>query len=854
MVLIDQVSGDQKEVICMKNSINITTLGHLAVRQESQVLNSFVSTKSVLLLVHLAMYPGEHTRKKLAAMFWSETTDKQALKNLRTVLASVRQSIPNVILVSRDTLAINPSMQLNVDAIQFESGCKEMMSSPEQRGQIKTLQALTELYQGAFLANVGIRDAIDLDEWITGKQRQLHDLYLNLLHQLVELTIQRADYETGLHYARKLIGIDPLWEDAQRQLMRLLVYTNHTNEALSQYETLARLLEEELGVEPEEETVTLYEQIKARQLETPEPKRRSSIVLPDIPLVETVDDIAMAQRMLNTPQCHLLTLYGISGVGKTALATQIAYHRQHLYADGAYLISLKGIQSARDLPYLVAASLGIDHNSQSDHRELEEIIAEHLRDRHMLLVLDNYEHLLPETAFIETLLQQAPQVQVIVTSQTPLNLFREWLIPVNGLPVPTPDDSSPEDCASVRLFDLIAKRINPRFDMQENLSGVIEICRLVDGLPLAIVIAAGWTQIVSVEKVMDYIIEGQEFNLPLQQDLPPRHRSIEMMLEYTWSTLSDDEQYALTSLSIFNASFDMDESQAICGVEISLLTSMIQRSLVQRYDDRYRMHNLIWRYARRKLLYSDQRQSLAERYTNEITRSLATLQTGNYLLHEYLLVIEMQYSRIWNFDWMPKKYQPRYVLEISQYLMPYWEISRPETLATATSLITEINPAILEPEMVVVWHVQMAQLHALDGYPHHVKEHLRQALEHIAIQTTWHHIAVIFSLFHNMSHLPAASPTDSETTSEDVQILRRAQVKLTSLYMHLREYDEVDAMFAHLYDETSSAINRVCILMLRGAIAAETHAYPTAYAHFADALQWLKDTDEPLLSGQSLQK
>jgi DNA-binding SARP family transcriptional activator len=832
----------------MESEIKITTLGNLSVANNAEIMEGFISTKAILLLVYLAMHPGDHARKKLAAMLWSETTNQQALKNLRTVLSSVRQAIPEVLVVSRDALAINPVLRVDVDAALFESGCRAMLSSSVSANQIATIQNLIELYQGAFLADVRIRDAAELTEWINTKQRQLHDQYLNLLHYLVDLTIKQADYEVGLAYARQLVGIDPLWENAQRQLMCLLVYTNRTHEALIQYESLVNLLDEELATEPEAETSTLYQQIKSQQLKPIQHSRRSTIVLPDTPFVETMDDLAMAQRMLNTPQCRLLTLYGISGVGKTALATQIAFHRQHLYTHGAHLISLKEIQSVRDLPYVIAATLGLEYSSQMEQGALEDMVVEALSDHHMLLVLDNYEHLLPETAFIETFLKQAPRLQLIITSQTPLNLFREWLIPLSGLPIPPPDAVSPQDYASVRLFDLIARRINPRFNLNEHLAGIIKICELVDGLPLAIIIAAGWTQIAPVNKIVDSIVEGQEFNLPFQQDLPPRHRSLEMMLEYTWSTPSDDEQYALTSLSIFNASFDMDETQAICGIEISLLTNMIQRSLVQRYDDRYRMHNLIWRYARRKLLYSDYRQLLAERYLKHIARSLSALRTGeSLLLHEYLLTVEIQYSRIWNFDWMPKRHQPRYVLEISQFLMPYWEISRAEALATVTSLIKEIDTATLEPEMVMIWHVQMAQLHAVNSDTHHVKDHLQQALTHNTIQATWHHIAVIFSLYHNMSHLLTASPNDQETINEDVQILRRAQFKLTTLYMQLREYDEVDAMFAHLFEEMQNPINCAYILALRGAIAAETRGYATAYTHFSDALQRLKDIDEPML-------
>lgn len=228
------------------------------------------------------------------------------------------------------------------------------------------------------------------------------------------------------------------------------------------------------------------------------------------------------------------------------------------------------------------------------------------------MVLDNYEYVLPDTNFVQSLLEQAPQVQVVITSQMPLNLFREWLLPLTGLSCPPEGDAHPEMYEAVRLFELTAQRNNPRFNLQSNLNGVAQICRLVDGLPLALVIAAGWTQILPIHKIIEHILEGQEFNLPYQQTMPAHHQSMEMMLEYTWSTLNEAEKHALTALAIFNSVFDLDEAEQICAVDVTALIVLIQRSLIQKFDDKYRMHQLVWRHARKKLLYSDQREWLGQ--------------------------------------------------------------------------------------------------------------------------------------------------------------------------------------------------------------------------------------------------
>lgn len=823
----------------------ISTLGQLNIQHNGQERVEFISMKASLLFVYLAMHPGEHTRKKLAAMFWSETNDKQALKNLRTVLSSIRQQLPDALVITRDGLAVNPSAAIQVDASLFEAGCQAVFTAPDEPDRLPDMQNLAELYRGAFLVDVAFREAVALDEWLMDKQRELQELYTRLLYEITEQAQQQADYETGIQYARRLVSLDPYWDAARCQLMRLLAYTNRSNEALQQYESFARLLVEELGAEPEEETRTLYEQIRSRHIRLPQQRvARSSIMLPDMPFVETLEDIALAQRMLNTPQCRLLTVYGISGIGKTALATQIAFHRQHLYADGAYLISLKQSQSARDLLYAVASSLGIDALSQSSPPELEQTLIEYLRDRHILLVLDNYEHLLPETGFVQKILEQTSRMQLVVTSQAPLNLFREWLLPLHGLRLPAPGDPNPEACEAVRLFELTAQRVNPRFDLMANLADVVEICQLVDGLPLALIIAAGWTQIVPITRIKEYIIEGQEFSLPLQQDLPPHHQSLEMMLEHTWNTLAEPEQYALTALSIFNAVFVIEEVEQICGVTLDVLAALIQKSLIQKYDDRYRIHQLIWRYARKKLLYSERKAALAQQYMDYMIQILRDIQQQKLPLHEYLLAIESWYATLWNYTWMPRSFQPVYMLTLSRSLMAYWEISRSDELNAIRKLFEAIAAEPLAPEMRLLLHTQLARFHLQSGQTHPAYQRVQQILQENATAAAWTDWGTVFTLY----LLTARSPADDgQPVDADSAILLESYLKLLGLYLDMRDYGSADSFFEHLLDNTTQPMQTVLLQAIRATIFAETRQYPAAQQYFTQALAHSGLADMPLL-------
>lgn len=830
----------------MGAEFRITTLGKLQITRSELPLDGFISTKAALLFVFLAMHPGDHARRKLATMLWSETNDEQALKNLRTVLSSVRQQVGDAVIVTHDSLAVDPTARIVTDAVQFESGCAHVFGQPAGSEALRTMQNLAALYQGDFLLGVSVRDAAPLENWIIEKQRHLQELYTRLLSALVESATQQGAAELALGYAQQLTNMEPLWDVAQRQLMRLLAYTNKAHEALLQYERFARLLAEELGTQPEAETTALYAQIRAQDFGSlPTKVAPTRIVLPDMPYVEPVADIAFAQRMLNTPQCRLLTVFGISGIGKTTLVTQIAYQRQERYNDGTYFIALKETRTARELPYLIAHALGLDSGGQADEAVVEQIVMDRIHNREMLLVLDNYEQLLPETRFVQRILEQTSKVQLILTSQSPLNLFREWLLPLRGLTVPSADDPQPESYEAVRLFELTAQRIDPRFDLAQNLVGVMRICQLVDGLPLAIIIAAGWTQIVPVDKIVEYLEAGQEFSLPLQRSLPGHHQSLERMLEYTWGTLSPQEQDALTALSAFNAGFNLDEAHAICDVDLEALTLLIQRALVQRFDNSYRMHQLVWRYARKKLRRSNQQAALAERYLKYFGEVLAALQAERPLLHDYLLALEALLAHLWNYDWMPRSFQPIFMLTLSRYLMVYWEISQPEILPTIHESLATLNPALLPADLALLHSIQLARLNLHIGADREALDSVELALMR-ADSAHWHDLGVIFNLYARL--LPLAAPTSAaQPMDADAANARRTMLKLAAVYLAIRDTASTEELLAHLDSSDAQPLDRALIAAMRGSIAAE-NADPTAAGqHFSDALAFIEALDLPAL-------
>ena len=836
----------------MPTHIRIYTLGKLAIERNGQVLENFLSSKTALLFTYLAMHPGEHPRETLAALLWSETNDEQSLKNLRTVLSSLRRQLEDVLEVSRKSLAIRSDVTVWVDAAALEAANVDGFTLPGTLEPLKQLQELAALYKGDFLAPVRVRDAADLDDWITSTRHRLQQIYAQLLYTLVEQAREQAKYGLGLQYARELVAFDPLWEAAQRQLMGLLASSDHVSDALQQYEQLVRLLDEELGTSPDVETTRLYEQIKAGSSPARASAARQTIHSPNMLFVEPADDVELAQRMLNSPQCRLLTVYGISGIGKTALTLQIAFHRQHHYRNSAHFIALAETPSAGALPALIARAIGIELASNTDAETAQDAVIDYLSVREVLLVLDNYEHLLPDTTFVERLLDEAPQVQLIIASQNPLNLYREWLLPLRGLRVPEAASEQPETYESVRLFDLIARKVNPRFNLADVLTGVTQICRLVDGLPLGIILAAGWTQFLPISRIVEKMTEGIEFDLVYQRSLPARHQSIEMMLEYTWNTLDSAQQLALMRLSVFEGAFDLDTASQLCDVALDILIALIQKSLVLKFDETYRMHQLVRRYAGRKLFYSPEKESLSKRYLDYYSEFLEAVRRRHTHVHEYLLVIETQFDKLWNFDWMPKSFQPVYVLAMSRYLMVYLEVSHNINKRDVIALLEqfrESNGPELDSQWLGLLHLQLARLYHQVDQRDKLTLHLQRAFQQHCATEAWADHCSAFNLFasaHNdVERTPPAS--DDLSAHSEHGILISVYFNIAFLNLDMQDEEAADELFIQILANTSLAAQHAALLGARGALAAKRNNHSTAYELFAAALAHLRDIDQPML-------
>lgn len=315
--------------------------------------------------------------------------------------------------------------------------------------------------------------------------------------------------------------------------------------------------------------------------------------------VGRTEEITDISNLLGKEDCHLLTLLGAGGIGKTRLAIEVARTQIPHFTDGIYFIGLQALSDATNILPTIAGILAIQfHNNASP---LEQLLY-FLHDKQILLVIDNFEHLLDGADLLAEIIQSAPQVQILVTSREALNLQSEWLYPVKGMHYPQADDSKIEAYSAVRLFAERAKQIKPNFSLEETRECVARVCHLVEGMPLAIELAAGWLKRLSCADIGNEIERNLDFLATNLRGVPDRHRSIRAVFAHSWQLLSEDEQVVFMKLSVFRGGCTREAAEAVANASLYLLSDLVDKSLLRvNSDGRYDIHELLRQYAEEKL-------------------------------------------------------------------------------------------------------------------------------------------------------------------------------------------------------------------------------------------------------------
>lgn len=310
-------------------------------------------------------------------------------------------------------------------------------------------------------------------------------------------------------------------------------------------------------------------------------------------------EIAEIAELLTKSNCRLLTLVGFGGIGKTRLAVEVATKLEQSFSDGIYFVALHSITNADNIVSSIAASISLKFVNNTD---LFGQLCNHLRDKQVLLIMDNFEHLLESANTVALLLKSAIRLKILITSREALRLREEWLYHVEGLSYPADDNVTPNSDDAIMLFAEHAGRVRRDFSLPDEYARVADICQLLEGIPLAIELAASWCRRLPCHEIVRELQRNLDI---LQTDLlnmPDRHRNMRTVFDHSWSLLTDNEQTALMGLTVFQGGFQRDAAEQIVGASRNMLVRLIDKSLLQvSSSGRYQMHELMRQYVSERL-------------------------------------------------------------------------------------------------------------------------------------------------------------------------------------------------------------------------------------------------------------
>lgn len=590
--------------------LTITLLGDVQIALDGAPVDGFVSAKAQTLFCYLAAAGRSHHRDALIGLFWAEVPEEKARRSLRVALSNLRKLLPDALEITRTTVSFNRTIPYRLDVETFESFVKSAIvnASDDSPESMDALRRGAALYRDDFMADVRIKDAPGFDEWLVVERERLRLLMLQAVQRLIRNATDDGRLDDAIHWLRRLLILEPLQETAQRRLMLALAHRGDLTAALAQYAGYRRVLAADLGVAPMPETEALRRRIETARAQP----NRHSLPAPVTPFVGREEELQRLARLIRTPEHRLISIVGAGGMGKTRLALEAATRHADAFLEGAYFISLAGLEDAEALASHIAADTGLSIAGRGDAKTL---LLNYLRNKEALLVLDNMEHLLDGMGLLADLLQIAPDITLMVTSRERLYLPGETVFPLQGLKCGVGGIGGigegreiqgigaiggGETLDAVRFFVQSARRVDMDFDPVAEAPHVTDICCLVEGMPLAIELAATWVRVIPCAEI------GREIRTDLDilsraggalnGEASARHHSLNAVFEHSWRLLTSAEQQVYMQLSVFRGGFDREAARAIVGngASLPLLRSLVDKSLLRlTASGRYDIHTLL---------------------------------------------------------------------------------------------------------------------------------------------------------------------------------------------------------------------------------------------------------------------
>ncbi|CAN5693811.1 BTAD domain-containing putative transcriptional regulator [soil metagenome] len=603
-------------------------LGALDLRDASdRALRSVLAQpKRVAILSWLCIEGGLQRRDTLLALFWPESGESRARHSLNQALYGLRRSLGAEAIVVRGPgeVGVDPE-RLWCDAAAFRCALADG----------RPADAL-ELYRDDLLKGFFLDDAPEFERWLDSARVRQRAAAAEAAWQVARDEEGAANGAGVAYWGRRAVGYAPEDEARFREWLKALARTGQPGLACREFEALTRRLRDGYGLEPEPSTRALVAEIRRQLKETSAPASPAygrpprdtpapatvggsedahvigtegaeahppaPPVVPDAltPFVGREAELRRLSDLLADPAVRLVTIAGPAGAGKTRLALHAASLAGISFPDGVVFVPLAALDEPSRIPGAVGAALRLRQIVEPADRQSLAF----LRDRQVLLVLDNMDHLIAGATVLIEILSAAPGTKMVVTSREALNMRGEWLLPIAGMHMEADSAGESFDASeSVRLFVQAAHRTGPGFALRpEERGNLAELLQLVEGLPLGIELAAAWTRVLELPQIVEELRSSRLALSNPMRDAPGRHASLEAALAYSWQRLRSDESEVFNALSVFRGGFTRGAAQEVAGASLAMVRAFLDKSLLQRLGTaRYGMLEVVSEYGARRL-------------------------------------------------------------------------------------------------------------------------------------------------------------------------------------------------------------------------------------------------------------
>lgn len=678
----------------MDTYCHIELFGELRVRVGGETHTRFRTRKGGWLLAYLALNLSQsHSRERLLELFWPEMAPDPARLNLNTTLSQLRRQLEpvgvptgSILVADRQSVRLNAEV-IRTDVTEFErlirearqrgARSKEEFTAEEWKQETQERAALWQeaisLYRDGLLPDCS-------DDWVAPEQTRFQSDYLDCLTRLTALWEEMGRYTEALAIAQKTAAADPYDEAGYQTQMRLLVRLRRPAAAIEAYEAMERMFQHDLGARPSAATRRMAETIRqdpraaalmraeieahsqssAPPPAAPEPTPEAKVATPPpaasvLPLQLTrffgrEQEQAQLIELLRTRTTRLVTLLGPGGAGKTRLSIEIAGAVAPDYAGRVWFVSLADVPDASLIASAIANTLRLPPGEDDP---LDRAVAI-LSDAPSLLVLDNLEHLLRDTpaagkgdnanlssaaGLVRLLLQRAPNLACLATSRQTLRIGGEHAFPLPPLALPSSEeDASPEPLMqneSVALYVDRARAARPDFALTaQNAPAVAALCRKLEGMPLALEMAAAWVKTIPPYKMLERLERQLDLLVSRRRDLPPRHQSLRATIEWSYDLLEPSLRRTFARLSVFRGGWTLEAAEAVCGEEtLFALEALVEQSLIvvteSEDEPRYRMLEPLREFAAEKLAEIGEQEETSLRHARWFQQRAEQAHQGN---------------------------------------------------------------------------------------------------------------------------------------------------------------------------------------------------------------------------------